>query len=240
MPAPPTIDILAEEHNFTLDIAGRLTFDKEHPWHRNLIALLGTMIELAGAMVVSERKNTGIAIRGLFRTYLETFVEITNLHQDRMYGENMDIAYLIEWNKSLKSARDGNPFLASIGQLPDINEKIRENEVRIDDLKKKGVTKLTVFERFQKAGMENEYRSIYNQLSSDSHSNIRALVDRHFELNDAGNDFEVVIYKDYRGEFDHIYSDCAKLLLLGAQRVAIALESALQNEIEEKLKSHEE
>ena len=42
--------------------------------------------------------------------------------------------------------------------------------------------------------MVREYRSLYNFLSCDSHSNIRALISRHIEPGD--NDFKVVFYKD--------------------------------------------
>jgi hypothetical protein len=42
--------------------------------------------------------------------------------------------------------------------------------------------------------MVSEYRSLYNFLSADSHSNIRALINRHIEL--GKEDFEIVFYKD--------------------------------------------
>jgi hypothetical protein len=42
--------------------------------------------------------------------------------------------------------------------------------------------------------MVDEYRSLYNFLSGDSHSNIRALISRHIERE--GTDFKVVFYKD--------------------------------------------
>ena len=238
MPPVPTVNVLAEEHDFCLEVAGRLIFEKRYPLHRNLIALYGTMLELSGAMIVAERNNTGIAIRALFRPFLETFVEITNLAADPAYGENMEIAHLTEWNKSLRSARDGNPFLATVGQLPDLDEQIERNAARVKELEDNGVKKLTVFERFQRARMENEYRSIYNQLSADAHANVRALVDRHFELNEAGDDFEVVIYKNYAGEFDHIYFDCAKLLLLAGQRLCRAIDSDIENVFQQKLEIH--
>ncbi|HEY4485831.1 MAG TPA: hypothetical protein VI702_05895, partial [Nitrospiria bacterium] len=53
---------------------------------------------------------------------------------------------------------------------------------------------LTAFYRFKMAGMEKEYRSIYNSLCAKSHNDIRALIDRHIEITE--NDSRVVLYKD--------------------------------------------
>jgi len=53
--------------------------------------------------------------------------------------------------------------------------------------------------------MENEYRSLYNFLSCDAHSNIRALISRHIDINN--EDFEVIFYKDEPLEHHLSYLD---------------------------------
>lgn len=53
--------------------------------------------------------------------------------------------------------------------------------------------------------MENEYRSLYNFLSCDAHSNIRALISRHVDIKN--EDFEVVFYKDDPLEHHMSYLD---------------------------------
>ena len=62
--------------------------------------------------------------------------------------------------------------------------------------------------------MVQEYRSLYNSLSNDAHSNIRALVNRHIEIHD--NDFLVVYYKQKRLEDYLTYLDSAAGLLTNA------------------------
>ena len=62
--------------------------------------------------------------------------------------------------------------------------------------------------------MIEEYRSLYNFLSCDAHSNIRALVSRHFD--ESGSDFDVVMYKDEPLESFAATLDSASALLLEA------------------------
>jgi hypothetical protein len=76
----------------------------------------------------------------------------------------------------------------------------------------KGRPPLNVFQRFEKADMVEEYRSLYNFLSCDAHSNIRALISRHISFTDS--DFEVTYYKDEPIEaFNSILDSSAGLLL---------------------------
>jgi hypothetical protein len=60
-------------------------------------------------------------------------------------------------------------------------------------LQQQGYRPLKIKERFDRAGMGEEYRSMYNFLSSDAHSNIRGLISRHAEMSESN--FEVVYYR---------------------------------------------
>lgn len=238
--ADPSTRLLRDAHDFSLEVADDLSFDKQHPWHRNLVALYGTQIELCGALLIVDKNRAGIAVRCLFRNLLEAFVELKNLASDRQYGNNMEAAHLKEWNKWLKSARDGNPYLSSIGELPDLADQIASNQEKLATYNTQGFKPLNVFQRFEMAGMENEYRSIYSQMSSDVHGNIRALIDRHFELNQEQTDFEIVIYKDYRGEFDHLFWDATGLLLESGLSICAALESSRLIDVQKRILKYNE
>jgi hypothetical protein len=107
----------------------------------------------------------------------------------------MTARHIKEWLRVLKEAKKGkNPYLALIAALPDLDTLIADQEKELRELKSKGKGSLDVVERFELAGMVDEYRSLYNFLSCDSHSNIRALISRHIKV--GRNDFEVVYYKD--------------------------------------------
>ena len=95
----------------------------------------------------------------------------------------------------------------------------------------KGYKSLNIFQRFQRAGMVDEYRSLYNFLSNDAHSNIRALVNRHLEIHE--NDFTVVYYKDEPLE-DYLLTldSTAGLLVDASLKIHQFFETGAHSEIE--------
>lgn len=236
------IDFLKETHDESLYWCEQLRFDKEHPWHRNLIALLGSMIELSGALCALSDKRAYAAVKPIFRSFLETFVEFKNLSGDRKYGYHMEASYIDQWNKVLKAAvKQDNPYLTKIGELPHIEVEIETNSRELKKLRNDGYQTLNVYEKFQRAGMESEYRSMYNFLSNESHSNIRALINRHFEFDDDGGNLEVVFYKDWeKDEFDHYYLHAARLLLIASLSLHKILESNCEEAIEERIEELDE
>jgi hypothetical protein len=190
-----TIELLKVFHDRLLSLAGTLQFDKRNPldWHR--VALYGTLLELTGCMIQLIEHNGRTGVPSLFRTFLEAAVELRNLARDPGYIEHMTARHIKEWLCVLKEAKKGkNPYLALIAALPDLDTLIADQEKELRELKSKGKGSLDVVERFELAGMVDEYRSLYNFLSCDSHSNIRALISRHIKV--GRNDFEVVYYKD--------------------------------------------
>ena len=182
-------------HEECISHTNHITFDKSHPRHLHLVGLYGTLIEFTGCILklIESRLRTGIA--PIFRSFLEAYIELKNLHEDATYGYNMEAVYHEQWLKLLKEAKNTpNPFLQDFAKYEGLDAQIAVHETTLIDLADKGYKPLSIFQRFEKAGMANEYRSIYNFLSNDSHSNIRALMDRHLEIHD--NDFKVVYYKD--------------------------------------------
>ena len=73
--------------------------------------------------------------------------------------------------------------------------------MELKDLKDKGFSPQTAYDRFEKAGMLKEYRSIYNMVCSHSHNNLRSLIDRHIKIQ--GDKFSVQFFK---------YSDLSYLI----------------------------
>lgn len=189
------LDFLKKLHDDLIGFASKLSFDKTHPWHRNLIALHGSLIELSGALLMLLNEGGIIGVPSIFRTILETYVEFHNLLKDKTYGYHMEAQYNDQWLKLLKEAAKGtNPYLKSITYVSELPQKIAGMEKELADLKSKGYSPLKVRDRFERAGMLNEYYSMYNLLSADAHGNIRALVNRHIEIK--GADFDLVFYKD--------------------------------------------
>jgi len=151
----------------------------------------------------------------IIRSLLEASVEFTNLHNEATYGYHMEASHIDQWNKVLKEANtQANPYLSEIAKVPNLESLIQSNEEKLANLASKGYRPLNIFQRFEKADMIPEYKSMYNFLSNDSHCNIRALIDRHLEIKE--NDYEVVFYKDVPLEDFLSYIDISACILINA------------------------
>lgn len=224
-------EFLVRAHNSLQPLSTRLSFDKGHPLHRNVIALNGSIIELTGAVIalVDRRLITGVPV--LLRSVLEAYVDLHNLIDAPAYGYALELGHIKEWLKLLHEAKTGkNEYLAAIGEAPDLDARITEWSRHRVALENKGHRSLRIEQKFQRAGMAKEYRSIYNSLCCDAHNNLRALVDRHIEMNSEG--FEVVYYKAYTPEDSVIYVGTnAELLIRSCEKVHEFFHSPVLNEV---------
>jgi hypothetical protein len=206
-------EFLKQLHDEIVEYSKRLIFDKNHARDSNLVSLYGSLIELAAGIVILIDKKAKTGVPPLFRTFLETYVEFRNLVEDPRYEYFMEASYYDQWLKVLREAGKGNnPYLYGIAKLPNLINEIRDTKRQLETLKKKNYSPLTVFKKFERAGMISEYRALYNFLSTDSHSNIRALLNRHIDL---GNDnFEIIFYRDTPPEdfLNFINSTCEMLV----------------------------
>jgi len=182
-------------HDRLLSLAGTLRFNKRNPVDLHRVALYGTLLELTGCMIHLLEQKGCTGVPSLFRAFLEAAVELRNLTTDAGYIDHMTASHVEQWLKVLKEAKKGtNDYLKSIAASPDLDAQIAAQEKQKSELEARGKRPLKVFERFQRANMVNAYRSLYNFLSCDAHSNIRALIRRHIERDN--NDFKIVYYKD--------------------------------------------
>ena len=209
-------DFLKYLHNECIRLSQPISFDKKHLRHLYLVCLYGTLIELVGSLIVliESKRKRGVPV--IFRSLLEAYIDLINLHEKAEYGYNMDASNHEQWIKVLKEAKykPSNQYLKDISKINNLDEQIQEYEKELANLKKRGYSSLNIFQRFERAGMEDEYRSLYNSLSNDAHSNIRALIDHHLEIHE--NDFNVVYYKDEPLKEFLVYIDSAVGPLINA------------------------
>jgi hypothetical protein len=196
----------AEEAQMTIDryldtlqktclaLSRELRFDKTHPLQFTLVAQYGSILELAGAIVVLRQHGCTTGVPAVFRTLLETSVEFSNLSADPKYGYYWEAADLDGWLRLLKAARRGNnPYLADLERIANLGFIIDSYQARFDALREDGYRPLTIGKRFERAGMSAAYESVYNMLSADAHSNRRALIGRHLDITSEG--FDLTLYK---------------------------------------------
>jgi hypothetical protein len=190
------IEYLEGLHDQCLELSKQLRFDKHHELHFELVSLYGSLIELVGCILILVRNNAKLGVPSLFRTFLETYVEFHNLVRDSKYGYYREASYLKEWLRVLKSAGEKkNSYLAKISALPNISSLIKEKEKQLISLKNSGYTPLTIKQKFERADMIEEYLSMYNFLCTESHSDKRALIDRHAAISNDG--YELILYKNH-------------------------------------------
>ena len=200
------LKFLKELHDKLIGLSTTIIFDKEHPRQLFMVALYGTILELCGGLISLVNEKFYTTIPSVFRAIVEAHVELKNLYSEAEYGYYMEASRYDQWINVLKEAKKGNnPYLAKIQKWEQLDTEIQKQKRALEDLKNKGYKALKVFERFIKADMENEYRSLYNFLSCDAHSNIRALISRHIDINN--EDFKVVFYKDEPLEHHLSYLD---------------------------------
>lgn len=190
-----TIDFLKKVIDKSIQYSGKLVFNKEYQQHLYLVSLYCRIIELSHSCTILMREKIISGVPIILRTILETFADLKNLSADESYINFMQASYLKEWLRIFKEAKDSdNPYLGKISQIENLKQVYAEHETKLQKLKKKRYAPLRHDKRFNKAGMANEYRSVYNFLCSHSHSNIRSLYDRYTHI--TGDDFMVICYKD--------------------------------------------
>jgi hypothetical protein len=179
------------------------------------------------------RNKTKLGIPSLFRTFLETYVEFYNLVREPKYGYYMDASDVKEWLRVLKAARDTeNPYLSNISALPNLLSIILEKERQLQDLKTRGYNPLTIQQKFKRAEMLEEYQSFYNFLCMESHSNRRALINRHANI--SNNDYDLAFYKNDPNEKYLQYMDSAAGLLVSATiDIHDHLESSARSQVDD-------
>jgi hypothetical protein len=74
-----------------------------------------------------------------------------------------------------------------------LDKRLATAEEALESIKHKG-TPRNISEKFEAAGMKDEYKTLYAWLCSHSHNNLSALSTRHIETTESG--VEMVMYRD--------------------------------------------
>lgn len=231
--APPekVIAFLKKAHDDFQPLSEQILIDKSHALHRTVIALYGSIVELTGCCIIliDRRLITGVPV--LLRATLEAYVDLVNLVRNPRYGYFLEFAYLKEWLKILNEAKAGkNEYLEDISKAPSLDATLKEWHDKKQKLASAGYKAPSIESKFAWAGLEKEYRSIYNSLCVDAHNNLRALIDRHIEREPS--DFSMVFYKAYAPEDSAVYVGTnAELLVRATQLVHDFFKSPAQDNL---------
>ena len=152
-------------------------------------------VELAAGVGTLIRAGSLAGVPLLYRGLLEVSVDLVNIleHGDEYLNDWMTPKNLDAQIRVVKVARSYDPPLDVVQEGPDselVLEQLELERSRLNDrlLEKIGQKKWrpSVRDRFVKAGMLDEYESIYGATSDFSHSNLLALRQQHVVQCDDG------------------------------------------------------
>ena len=162
-----TLDELTDFLKMSLECAERacsngLRFAFYEPRHRYTILLLWTVLDYARDVVALAKAARYSAIAIVTRSALDAYADIANLGDHSDYWEHLAAADASTWKKLLEQAsRGGNPMLKALSEDELLPLGRRKNAHELKALQAKGVEKLDIDERFERAQLTNEYESMY-------------------------------------------------------------------------------
>lgn len=162
-----------------------LRFDVYEPRHRYAVLLLWAVLDYARDVVSLAQAGRYGAIAIVTRTALDAYADIANLGDHPDYWEHLAAADASKWKQLLERAsRGSNPMLKALSEDELLPAGRHKNAQELKALQAKGVEKLDIDERFERAKLTNEYESMYAILSSEVHSNISSLQSRYIDWDD--------------------------------------------------------
>ncbi|RME58190.1 hypothetical protein D6779_07015 [Candidatus Parcubacteria bacterium] len=193
-------------------------FDKT-PQHLIIVALCCRILELIHAfLLLMENNGSMAALPGIVRSLLEAYADLINLKNDERYLAQMELAFHLTRKKIAQfsaGGSTGNPYLVSVSDEVDLEKCIKEIEGQISNCKEEGaMAHFTIEQKFRKAGLIDEYQSIYVLLCDHAHNNIRQLERRHIEI--FGNRLTIHLLSETKPEELYGLVDVVGACLVGA------------------------
>lgn len=199
-------------HDDCIALLDGLQFDGKLHEDGLLAAYLARLIELFGNFILLAEVLQGAGASAIFRSFLEAYVEFANLISNESYYRHVYARFHEDRLKLLKSAARGNPYLEKISSWSGFAVSLRFHEDNFLQLANAGFRVLSVRERFERAGMLNEYESIYRMESNGAHSDLASLMKQNLEVEDQRLSY--ILYREWKPEeFDtHLVTMCDLLL----------------------------
>ena len=145
------------------------------------LAIYGTVTELFSACIGLAQIGEPTAIPIILRSLYEAHVDLDNLVQDAGYVEHILAANCDQTVKIMESAPLRQVFKEGS------KSEYEQLSAQLAELKCKGKGPLKIWQRCQRAGLLDEYNSLYALFCLDTHSNSAALAERHIsERQDGG------------------------------------------------------
>jgi hypothetical protein len=162
--------------------ANGLRFDFYEPRHRYAVLLLRVVLDHARDVVALNKAARFGAVAIITRSALDAYADIANLGDHASYWEHLVAADASSWKPLLERASQGkNPVLKALSEDDMLPVGRAHYAQELKAMQAKGVAKLDIGERFQRAGLTNEYEATYAILSAEAHNNVSGLQSRYID-----------------------------------------------------------
>ncbi|EIZ1340461.1 hypothetical protein WB861_004586 [Vibrio parahaemolyticus] len=155
--------------DFRTEFTQDLHFRDQHS--KFVLAYWARVNSLCSEIMVLIKNGCYTSIPIIMRSYLESLVDLRCLIIDSSYIEQVFAAESESEYKHMKQYSDSNPYY--LGSSPVSAESL--------DILKPVKRSLGIADKFKKAGCEELYSTVYNQLCRHTHGNITALASKNFE-----------------------------------------------------------
>lgn len=210
-------------------------FNQKNKRHVYAVGIYCSIVELSRSFLslVNSKNYTGCL--SVYRTFLESYVDLKNIKIDERYIEQLDYANLDSIKRNLESSKNGNAYLKPL--IKHADERLPELLSEIKQLKSEMSCKpMRISEKFKKVDMENEYYGLYPKLCAEAHCSVSAILARHIEFNEKNNSIKVVIFQekpDHKHDF-YLCNMAQQLIDSGALLCEILHDSRVQSFILKK------
>ncbi|ANQ55831.1 MULTISPECIES: DUF5677 domain-containing protein [Vibrio] len=137
-----------------------------------ILALWARINSLCEDTLVLIDNNRSVSLQILMRSSLESFVDLRCLLVDDNFAKSI---YASEANSEYRHLSHYEP------ESPYYNHTSQPSTEKIEALRSEKKKALPIYDRFQKAGCAELYRTVYNNLCRHAHGNVSALASKNFE-----------------------------------------------------------
>lgn len=167
-----------------IGLSQQLEFNNQYAIDLRCAMNYATLVELSHSVHTMLSNDAPTGIRILMRSALEAYVDLINLLNDPEYFANLEAQNHKEWLRLFKAADGGNEFVKAMAEHPKFREQYDLARKQLAKLQEDGKHPLRIDQKFNLAGLEEVYQSVYVMMCSEAHNNQTGLVSRHVDIVD--------------------------------------------------------
>jgi len=186
---------LTEEIGEAINVGEQCKLDKDSFQHQLVIGCFLAVTEISDSIRILLEQDKAYDSQILLRSVLEVLVRLHAFadFEDCVNRERREFAE--GTLKTLKHAKNGNPYYSQIAKMQNLEEDISELEVQIERYRNDGVAKqLNLADLSKKTGFTDEYNAIYSQLSALPHGTYAGVIRRNLVVDRAADSFYVASF----------------------------------------------